>query len=29
MTVWSPKTKAYEGREFRQVPLFPELRPML
>jgi integrase len=26
VTVWSSKTEGIEGREFRQVPLFPELR---
>jgi len=29
MTVHSPKTKKYEGKESRLVPLFPELRPHL
>ncbi|MCY2986939.1 MAG: site-specific integrase [Planctomycetota bacterium] len=28
-TVHSPKTKRYEGKETRVVPLFPELRPYL
>jgi integrase len=28
-TVHSPKTKRYEGKESRVVPLFPELRPFL
>ena len=29
MTVWSPKTEHHEGKDSRQVPLFPELRPYL
>lgn len=29
ITVWSPKTEHHEGRECRQIPLFPELRPYL
>ncbi|MBC7835120.1 MAG: site-specific integrase [Phycisphaerales bacterium] len=29
MTVWSCKTEGYEGREFRQLPLFHELRSLL
>ncbi|MCC6322787.1 MAG: tyrosine-type recombinase/integrase, partial [Phycisphaerales bacterium] len=29
MVVWSPKTEGHEGREFRQVPLFPELKTLL
>ncbi|HPO93873.1 MAG TPA: tyrosine-type recombinase/integrase, partial [Phycisphaerales bacterium] len=28
-TVWSCKTEGYEGCEYRHVPLFPELRPLL
>ena len=26
VTVWSPNTEAHEVREFRVMPLFPELR---
>jgi integrase len=29
MTVHSPKTKRYEGKESRVIPIFPELRPYL
>lgn len=29
MTISSPKTKRYEGKESRIVPIFPELRPYL
>ena len=29
MTVRSPKTEHHEGKESREVPLFPELRPFL
>lgn len=29
MTIHSPKTERHEGRESRQIPLFPELRPYL
>jgi integrase len=29
ITVHSPKTEHHEGRESRQVPIFPELRPYL
>lgn len=29
ITVWSCKTEGYEGREFRHLPLFPELRAVL
>lgn len=29
MTVHSPKTKKYEGKESRVIPIFPELRPYL
>lgn len=29
ITVTSMKTEGYEGRETRQIPLFPELKPYL
>ena len=29
ITVHSPKTERHEGRESRQIPIFPELRPYL
>ena len=29
ITVHSPKTEHHEGRESRQIPIFPELRPYL
>ena len=29
ITVHSPKTEHHEGKESRQIPIFPELRPYL
>lgn len=29
LTVWSPKTAHHDGKESRQLPIFPELRPYL
>jgi integrase len=29
MTIYSPKTEHHEGRDHRQIPIFPELRPYL
>ena len=29
VTVWAPKTEHHEGREKREIPLFPEIRPYL
>ena len=29
ITVHSPKTERYQGKDMRQIPIFPELRPYL